>query len=427
MVAAARVRIGEALGERRNPLLLVLITTLAYLGVAVIRPGLPQKLAFVDPLILALCVYSLVSMMYKGSPATSGALRLLPWIWLILLGSFLGLGHIGITNWALQNLSRTVFALLTFICMWHLVAVAKLQRAAIVGTALGVFLTATSLLINSSKYRAAAFFQHPNYAGHYMAIACMVLIVVARRWYWKAATVVALAIALMQTSSFGAMAMVVAMCSVYAVRALTRNTAILAAALAMLVIGGLFLATPQAADLVPNDTDDWAFSESISSERLERSGDTRLILWSQAIEAYIEEPLGIGPDGVRRLGVAKWNGQELEIHSDGLGYLVERGVVGLVGFIGLWAALFLVAKKGGLARVLIVGILVQGLFRETMHYRHMWILLALAFAIDYARGSPGDDEDAVEAVEPVPERASVKDPLSLTDPYFLGEGHRAGT
>ena len=29
--------------------------------------------------------------------------------------------------------------------------------------------------------------------------------------------------------------------------------------------------------------------------------------------------------------------------------------------------------------------LVQGLFRETMHYRHMWLLLALAFAIDYAR------------------------------------------
>ena len=43
------------------------------------------------------------------------ALRLLPWIWLILLGSFLGLTAVGIPNWAMTNLMRTVFALLTFV------------------------------------------------------------------------------------------------------------------------------------------------------------------------------------------------------------------------------------------------------------------------------------------------------------------------
>ena len=73
----------------------------------------------------------------------------------------------------MMNLSRTVFALLTFVCMWHILTLAKLQRAAVIGTALGVFVTAASLAVGQSSYRGTAFFQHPNYAGHYMAMACM--------------------------------------------------------------------------------------------------------------------------------------------------------------------------------------------------------------------------------------------------------------
>ena len=401
--------------------MLVILVGAIYIGVAVIRPGLPQKLAFVDPILLLVCIYSIMSMMDKGSPATSAALRFLPWFWLILLGSFLGLSHVGITEWALQNLARTVFALLTFVCMWHLVMAAKLQRAAIIGTAIAVFGTTASLMIGRSTYRGTAFFQHANYAGHFMAMACMVLIVVATRWYWRGLAIAALGLALVQTSSFGAMAMVIAMLSVFAVRVLTRNTAILAAALAMLAIAALFLATPQAADLVPDDAESWTFSDSLSTERFERSGDTRLILWSQALTAYAREPLGIGPDGVNSRDVAVYRGDTLEIHSDGLGYLVERGVIGLVGFIGLWATLFVIAKKRGLARVLIVGMLVQGLFRETMHYRHMWVLLALAFALDFARSSSDGGDDVVEEIEtepPADPTAKDVELLALGDRYF---------
>jgi O-antigen ligase len=264
-------------------------------------------------------------------------------------------------------------------------------------------------------------------------MACMVLIVVAKRWYLKGLAVVALLIALQQTSSFGAFAMVIAMLAVYAVRILARNTAILAATLAMIAIGGLLLTTPQAQDLVSNEDSDVTISESINSDRFERSGDTRLLLWSQALAAWADEPLGIGPDGVRSRGVAVWQGHELEIHSDALGYLVERGPIGLIGFVGLWVTLILVAKRGGFARVLIAGMLVQGLFRETMHYRHMWLLLALAFALDYAR--PPDEPDGPDPGEAVTDleasaltvgAAKVKDPLSLTDRYFDPDARRTG-
>jgi hypothetical protein len=419
-VPTTRLRIGEGLDVRRTPAILGVAMFVAYLGVVLMRPGLPGKFSYVDPIIFLLCAFSVTSMMYRGSTATSGALRLLPWVWLILLGSFLGLARVGIPSWAMTNLSRTMFALLTFVCFWHLIVVARLQRVAIYGTAAGVAVTAGYLLVQSARYRASALFLHPNYAGHYMAMACLVLIVVAKRWYFKLLAVAALLVALQQTSSFGAIAMTIAMLAVYAVRILTRNTAILAAALAILAIGGLFLTTPQAQDLVSNEDTDWSFSQSISGDRFERSGDTRLILWSQALEAWAREPLGIGPDGVRSRGVAVYNGHTLEIHSDSLGYLVERGVIGLVGFIGLWATLFLVAKRGGLARVLIVGMLVQGIFRETMHYRHMWLLLALGFALDYALPSPSDDEEVESEPEVADDVVEVGTGARAPADYFPG-------
>jgi hypothetical protein len=75
----------------------------------------------------------------------------------------------------------------------------------------------------------------------------------------------------------------------------------------------------------------------------------------------------------------------LEIHADALGYLVERGVIGLIGYLGLWFALWTFAERKGLARALIISLLVAGLFRETMHYRHGWLLLSVAFAVDFQR------------------------------------------
>lgn len=411
-----RPRIGQGLESRRAPTAVALGVVAAYALVCVIHPGLPGKFAWVDPIIFLLCAYSVASMMYRGSEATSGIARLLPWVWLILLGSFLGLATVGIPNWAMSNLARTMFALLTFVAFWHLLVVGRLQRMAVIGTGIGVALTTAKLATQTSQYRAPAFFMHSNYTGHFMAMACLVLIVVCKRWYTKLLAVLALAFALQQTSSFGAIAMLIAMVAVFAIRSLTRNTAILAAGLAVLAIGGLFLATPQAEDLVSNEESvDFNFSDAINPDRFERSGDTRLILWSQALEAYAEQPLGIGPDGVRSRKVAMWRGHVLEIHSDAIGYLVERGVVGLVGFIGLWATLFVIARKGGLARVLIVGMLVQGLFRETMHYRHMWVLLALAFAFDYARAHAPPAGDELEPPDR-PGDSGAKDPSRVFFP-----------
>ncbi len=38
----------------------------------------------------------------------------------------------------------------------------------------------------------------------------------------------------------------------------------------------------------------------------------------------------------------------------------------------------------------IVGALVQGVFRETFHYRHMWLIIAVALVIDSRRQDADD-------------------------------------
>ena len=407
----------EDLEDRRPPVILSVAIFVVFAGTVYTSINLPQGLAPVDPVILGVCLYSLLAMTHRGSPATSGFVRLLPWFWCILLGSFLGMAGVGIPAWATSNLIRTVFALLTFVCLWHILIAARLQWYALAGTLAGFTFTCGMLIAQSGGARGQAYFPHANYAGHYCAMAAVVLIAAARRWYLKLLALAGLLIALQTTSSFGAMAMSVAMLTVYVVRALTRNTAILATGLAILAIGGLFLATPQAADLVPEDGTSWSISETISEQRFDRSQSGRLKIWGDALEAFRESPLGVGPDGVRQREVAVLNGFYLEIHSDPLGYLVERGVIGLIGFIGLWATLFAVARKNGVARVLIIGLLVSGLFRETMHYRHMWSLLALGFAVDHLRSRREEAaEDADEPDEPDP----VPAPLAPEDRYFPG-------
>jgi O-antigen ligase len=189
------------------------------------------------------------------------------------------------------------------------------------------------------------------------------------------------------------------MLAVVLVRSLTRNTAVLAVGLIFVAVVSLFLLSP-GGDSVSVGNGTWQINSSISSTRLDKSQGSRFQLWGDAWNAFAKEPLGVGPDGVHQRQIAILNGHPLEIHNDALGYLVERGVLGLIGFIGLWVVIWRAARKGGLARMFIVGALVQGVFRETFHYRHMWLIIAVAFVID-SRRQQADDEAASEgAAEP---------------------------
>lgn len=377
---------------RSAPLLLKAAIFLTFAMVPILRPGLPQNLAFVDPVIMGVCFLSLLWMARQGSPATLGAVRSLPWLWLILVGSYLGLATVGIPLWSTMDLFRGVLAFLTFFCYWHIIHVGRLERYALAGAAAGLVITVVALLVLPFTYRSTAFFEHPNYAGHYAVIAGVVLVAAAKRPWAKAAFGLLIALSLWRTGSFGALAMVLAALGVVGIRSLRRNSGILLIALVVLLVGGIFVLAPVGTDTNPADdstvaVDDSALSvsSSFNQDRFDKSQGSRFTIWSDAFVAFGESPLGVGPDGVRNRGIgflAEGGGKDLEIHSDALGYLIERGIIGLIGFIGLWVAIYRCSRPGGLARIVITMVIVAGLFRETMHYRHVWVFLALALVLD---------------------------------------------
>ena len=381
----------------RHSAALSFFVALAFAGVAILRPSLPQNLALIDPVLLGLSVVGLISMTRLGSPATLAAVRTLPWLWFILLGSIIGLFSVGITEWAVSNMLRTALALLTFFCIWHVTDVTRSEKAALTGTWIGLAATVVALATGASAVRGYAFFEHPNYAGHFVAMASMLLFAQARTWRVRVLAMVALAIGLLETASFGAIAMAVAMIGVVVFRSLKRSTAMLAVGLIFLAVFGLFISAPGDDDL-PSITG-WNVSEVLNEDRLERSQGSRAEIWGEAISAYAETPWGVGPDGVASREIAEYRGVALEIHSDALGYLVERGIPGLIGFVGLWVVIWRSTRPGGIAHMLIIGALVQGLFRETMHYRHMWLLIGLGAVLDRRAAQRDAQRDALQDPE----------------------------
>jgi O-antigen ligase len=380
--------------------LLRICVFLAFAGVAVLEPGGPVNTAGVDlPLVILLAV-GVLSMTLYGSRATSTLAKAAPWLWLMLLGSLLGLAHVGLAGWALISMLRTSFIILTFFSVWHIVQTRGLRNVALAGATTALIIDLVGLVAVEYKYRASAFFPNPNYAGHFGVLIGVVLLVAHPKRWVKIMAAVAIGATIWVSASFGAIAMAGAMGAYAFARQLRRSVGVLVVGLtALIVVGGMYLFSPQPE--VETKEGRWEVSGVISEDRFDRSSGSRTRIWSTALEAYADSPLGLGPNGDRYRNVyVGRNGQPVEVHSDPLGFLVERGVIGLVGLVGLVVVLWRAGTPYGLTRVVMVGIIAQGLFRETIHYRHMWLGLVIALLYDHqqarqaagrhptARGSP---------------------------------------
>ena len=376
----------------KAPIVLRVALVVAYIGTAILRPQISGGLAMVDPLIGAICLFGLWSMTMVGSTATRALSRTLVWMWLILVGSVLGLAHVGITAWAIESLTQTTLALLTFFCFWHLIEVYKMHDTAQRGVVLALLVAVLSLLLVPYRWRAEGWFPNPNYPGHFGVLACALLLSIGS-FRTRVFALVSMAIVLWTTASFGAIAMAVVMVAVVIIRAVERYALVLIVALgALVLITILLLAAP--ANEVETESGTWQVKGVISEERFERSQESRFNRWGPALEVFADQPWGVGPNGIKQLTVDGWS---FEVHSEPVGFLVERGVIGLVGLIGVWVVIWRSARPFGVARLLIPACLVAAIFRETIHYRHMWMFLALAMAIDQAR-SAARERAAVDEV-----------------------------
>lgn len=366
----------------------------AALGTGVLTPTLPLNLAIVDPLILLVNVLAFV---YVVSGGRSRATRLLatagPWFWLLLISGFISLFGVGLAPWAIDNLIRDVSAILT--CFTFLILFettvdgARKAQVAMCGVGVVVALTVFVFGGGDTLRLTGATFSNPNYTGHFLAT--VMILAVAGRWPRprgrRALLVVVFGLAITRTGSFGALLVLggaggyALWRSVASLRSYLRTATRLALILLFLI--GIGIAARQ---VVGEEFDAGA---GFSSERLGRSGDTRLAIWNAGLSVVDDHPLGAGPGSAAALNLTTTDEDNIrfgtELHSDPLGLLVENGLLGLVAVIAIGTVIWRATPPGGIARTLIVGLGVGSFVRETINFRHLWIGLAIAVALDWQR------------------------------------------
>ena len=347
-------------------------------GVVLLRPRLPANGALVDLPIAAVLVWALWSRPIGGDTPPSRALReLAPGLWLIAFATTLSLYSSGLQSWALLSIVQSIYAVALFLAIYrvlwctrnHLDAYARAVGGAV------VVVVASLVLSLEPGARPAGTFYHPNYAGHFLAMVAIATPYAHGPLWVRRGTVLLACVGVVLTASFGALLMLASAAGFVLLRRLS-----------MLWGAALLAVSAVVALVIPPDsliTQQGAVTETLSVQRFERSATGRFELWRTAGAAAVRAPQGVGPDGLRQLDLV--GSGEIEAHNLYLSYLAERGALGLFGLVLLGALAWRHAPRAGAARPLLAAIFVANLFRETAHYRHMWVLLALALAGDYAR------------------------------------------
>lgn len=134
-----------------------------------------------------------------------------------------------------------------------------------------------------------------------------------------------------------------------------------------------------------------------SVARSDQGASDRQLLLSENLSLYREHEItGTGPGGTKALLAAEQAAYVKEAHNDYLAALLERGALGAVAVVLLWAGVLvrcgpLCARKPNprlLAAVprpeLLAGAAIAvgtfGWFHETLHFRHVWAVLGLVAA-----------------------------------------------
>ncbi len=351
----------------------------AVLGSALLVPSLPAGIASFDPFLAVFCMVAITRVLPRHPLGPRIVRTTLPWIWLVTLASLAAgsLFGLGLPAWTLTTLLRDAFLLLLFFAVF---GASLVYQPRVRGTVHLVITVSALVILIQGGYRPSGWFGNTNIAAHFFATGALSLLLTSSRTRSADLLTMLLATAaILRTGSFGSMAMLSAGFVYFFLQRVrvSRDWALrvlLALAVASLLVLGWF--SYEKVDISGGNQEN-------NAQRFERSGSLRTEIWTSSLKLVPEHPFGVGPYGVvsRQLSA-----DGLEVHNDYLGYLVERGALGLLGLLGLGATFWRRAPPGGATRGLLCAIAVGGVFRETLHFRHLWIFLALCLAWDLSRG-----------------------------------------
>ncbi|HEY6416222.1 MAG TPA: O-antigen ligase family protein [Acidimicrobiales bacterium] len=343
--------------------------------------GLPRAGGYTlaDVLIGAFVVLATLEMVARRARPRPIVIAVLLPILLVLGGALIGALDVGLTHWIVYDLIRDIGAAAALLAVLQVFDLAPAKWFRIPARALAAVVAIVALqlvFLGQETLRAKATFPNPNVAGHFMATCFMAMLVLPVPRWVRVAGLGAAGVGVVATGSFGAILQVAVGLTVVAVgaarriRPATRQLLVFAV---VATIGFLGVAAASGVQFLPERGE----STGYNANHLERTTSGRLDLWGAAIDQVIDRPWGIGPGSSRNLQVLREGDDSKETHSEPLAFLSERGAIGLLGLVALWATLWRFAVPRGVGRAMILSLVVASFFRETSHYRHLWILLAL--------------------------------------------------
>lgn len=299
-----------------------------------------------------------------------------------VLASVVGLAGVGFTGWAVEALAVDLFLVAGFLALRRTVVCSALLTRIAMGLIVAQSLAVALLLISEGGVRASGPYINPNVPAHILALVAVLAStaptgrLTSRLRY---VVVIVAVLAILRTGSMTALLMLAAVVVYLAISARVMRKlfgmAAVPLATAAVIVAVLVSVNPVREALT---VEDLSSVSALTDERLDRSSTTRLDIWSDSFAALRTNPLGVGPYGIPSRGIA----DGLEAHSDLVAIVVERGPLGATALLLIASGWWSRGVPAGPMRCCLVALLVGGVFRETLHFRHVWIVLALAVAYE---------------------------------------------
>ena len=353
-----------------------LLLAVSIVMVGFLSPKLGAGLVLTDLLIGAMIVASLVHRLRGDWLAGDVARQIAVPSFVVILGALVGSLYAGLRGWIISDLMRDVAVILAFLAAMDILRRGGARATRLCFGALGICILLGSIQLaaaGGNELRASGTFPNPNVAANLLAMALLCWSAAPFRWSVRLFVMGVALTGLLSTASFGAMLQLgtgfgyLAITHAGRARNLIRGRRLIAIVPLLLVaLIGVFAFTQLGGG--PGKS-------GFNQDRFDRSGSLRFDVWIEAIERLPDAPWGVGPGSVRALDL---NANATELHNEPLAYLVERGVIGLFGLLLLWFVLVRLSPPGTPARAMVLAYILGSFFRETLHYRHFWLFLALA-------------------------------------------------